>query len=64
MEVQLVQRSSGQIQFRIAFMPDSRSFRASVDGLVVVVVGWNGLPLLLLPFLALRWRGVDEKEKE
>lgn len=53
MEVQLVQRSSGQIQFRIAFMPDSRSFRASVDGLVVVVVGWNGLPLLLLPFLAL-----------
>lgn len=52
MEVQLVQRSSGQIQFRIAFMPDSRSFRASVDGLVVV--GWNGLPLLLLPFLALR----------
>lgn len=52
MELQFVHRSSGQIQFRIAFIPDSRS-------LLVVAVddGWKGLllllSLLLWPFLFL-----------
>lgn len=70
--MQFVQRSSGQIQLRIARMPVSRSFRPSPllpgngvvvvdDDVAVVVVGWNGLSLLLLPFLALRLVG-DEKE--
>lgn len=46
MELQFVHRSSGQIQFRIAFIPDSRS-------LLVVAVddGWKGLLLLLLSLL-------------
>ena len=43
MDVQLVHRSSGQIQLRIALMPDSR----------FVWVCWNACSLLLWPFLYL-----------
>lgn len=52
-----MQRSWGQIQLRIAFMPDSRPFWEWPDG---VLVGWNGLPLLLLPCLVLE--GVENED--
>lgn len=63
MEVQLVQRSWGQIQCRIAFTPDSRPFRCWWPGMLLLL-GWNGWSLLLLPGLALREaKGDQEKER-